>query len=553
MYQYKKPFNSIDFQYITIFVGILSHYCRVVSILKYQLLLEYCIIIQNLIIMKLFNPLFTITFILFPNILSSQISKDSDLFIQLKKTDSLFFNEGFNKCNYEILETYIPDDFEFYHDENGTQDKEQFFTSFKESICSNTKRKPIRKVVEESLEVYRLKSNGETYGAIQKGIHLFYIKEPNKKLYLTNIAKFTSIWQLEDGNWKLSRVLSFDHKEPNKNYGQKFDSNSPLPLFDSDDKISDLLTQHKIPSISIGYIKNGKLQQLRSFGVQKQDSFASIHSIYKVASLTKPVVALVVLKLIQKGDLQLDEPISKYYIDPEVQNHPHLNKLTARNVLSQQSGFPNWRYLTESNKLNFEFEPGTRFQYSGEGFEYLRKAIENKLKRPFEQITKEVLFSPLGMNNTHFYWTPAINESDYAIEHDENGEPIALKKYYEVNAAANMMTTVTDYSKFLIHIMNGANLSDTLYSEFLKPQINEKNGIDRNLGMQLLSNLPNNEVAIMHTGGDYGTKAIVIGLPNTKRGLVLFSNSENGMVLWQKIISEYFGEIGIEIIRRNLE
>jgi len=503
--------------------------------------------------MKQFSLLISIILLLFTASGNAQVSKNSALFIQLKKADSLFFEEGFNKCNFEILETYIPNDFEFYHDENGTQNKEQFFTAFRESICANTERKPIRKVVEGSLEVFRLKNNGETYGAVQKGIHLFYIKEPNKELYLTNIAKFTSVWNLENGKWKLSRVLSYDHKEPNKNYGQKFDANSPLPLFDSDIKISSLLKQHKIPSIAIGYIEDGKLKQLRSFGIQKQGAPASVNSIYKVASLTKPIVALVALKLIENGSLQLDKPISTYYVDPDVKNHPYLKKLTTRHILSQQSGFPNWRYLTESNKLTFEFEPGTKFQYSGEGFEYLRKAIENKLKKPFEQITAEILFEPLGMNNTHFYWTPEINENDYAIEHNENGEPITLKKYYDANAAANLMTTANDYSKFLIHIMNGAGVSENLYSEFLKIQVNEKNGIDRNLGMQLLSKLPNNEIAIMHTGGDYGTKAIVIALPNSKRGLVLFSNSENGMVLWQKIIAEYFGETGKEIIRRNLE
>lgn len=503
--------------------------------------------------MKQFSLLFTIIFILFSNSSNAQIAKDSDLFIQLKKADSLFFEEGFNKCNFEILETYIPNDFEFYHDENGTQNKEQFITAFRESICSNTERKPIRKIVEESLEVFRLKNNGETYGAIQKGTHLFYIKEPNKELYLTNIAKFTSIWSLENGKWKLSRVLSYNHKSPKKNYGPKFESNFPEPLFDSDTKILNLLKQHKIPSIAIGYIEDGKLKQLRSFGVQKQGSPASVNSIYKVASLTKPIAALVALKLIEKGDLKLDEPIAKYYIDPDIKNHSFLNKLTTRHVLSQQSGFPNWRYLTESNTLTFEFEPGTKFQYSGEGFEYLRKAIESKLKKPFEQIASEILFSPLGMNNTHFYWTPEINENDYAVEHDENGEAIAFEKYDNANAAANLLTTASDYSKFLIHIMNGAGLSDNLYSEFLKSQVNQKKGIERNLGMQLLPNLPNNEIAIMHTGGDYGTKTIAIMLPNTKKGLVLFSNSENGMVLWQKIISEYFGETGKEIIRRNLE
>lgn len=503
--------------------------------------------------MKQFSLLFTVIFLLYFNCSNAQVSKDSALFIQLKKTDSLFFEETFNKCNLELLETYIPNDFEFYHDVNGIQNRTQFFTAFKESLCSNPDRKPIRKVIEESLEVYQLKNNGEIYGAIQKGIHLFYIKEPNKELYLTNIAKFTSLWNLENGQWKLARVLSYDHKEPNKNYGQKFNANYPLPLFDNDTKISNLLEQHKIPSIAIAYINQGKLKQVRSFGFQKKKVSVSTNSIYKVASLTKPIAALVVLKLIENGDLTLDEPISKYYIDPDIKNHPFLNKLTTRHILSHQSGFPNWRYLMESKKLTFEFEPGTKFQYSGEGFEYLRKAIENKLKKSFEQIASEVLFAPLEMNNTHFYWTPEINENDYAFEHDENGEQISFDKYYEANTAANLMTTVTDYAKFLIHIMNGADLSDKLYAEFLKPQVNEKKGIYRNLGMQLLPNLPNSEYALMHTGGDYGTKAIAITFPKTKRGLVIFSNSENGIVLWQKILSEYFGELGKEIVRRNLE
>ncbi|MFT4680158.1 MAG: CubicO group peptidase (beta-lactamase class C family) [Flavobacteriales bacterium] len=503
--------------------------------------------------MKQFSLLFTIAFVLLSIAGNTQVSENSDLFIQLKKTDSLFFEEGFNKCNFEILETYIPEDFEFYHDQNGSQNREQFFTAFRESICSNTERKPIRKVVEGSLEVFRLKNNGQTYGAIQNGIHLFYIQEPNKEIYLTNIAKFTSVWNLENDEWKLSRVLSYDHKEPNKNYGQRFDANSPMPLFASDPKIENLLEQHNIPSIAIGYIEDGKLAQLRSFGNQKDDSPASINSIYKVASLTKPIAALVALKLIENGDLALDEPIAKYYVDPDLKDHPHLNKLTARHILSQQSGFPNWRYLNDSNKLTFEFEPGTKFQYSGEGFEYLRKAIEGKIEQSLEDIAQELLFAPLGMTDTYFYWTPEVDEVDYAVEHDEDGNPIDFEKYYEANAAANLLTTASDYSKFLIHIMNGAGLSDSLFSEFLKPQVNEKSGIERNLGMQLLTNLPNSETALMHTGGDYGTKAIAITLLNARKGLVLFSNSENGMVLWQKIISEYFGETGTEIVRRNLE
>ena len=485
--------------------------------------------------------------------INGQISKESKLFQELKKTDSLFFEQGFNNCNFQILEQYIPSNFEFYHDENGLQNKEQFLKGFKESICSNPDKKPIRKVVGESLEVYRLKTNGETYGAIQKGVHLFYIKEPNKELYLTNIAKFTSVWRLNEGEWKLSRVLSYDHKEPKADYGKGFNAKYPMPLFDNDNKIASLLKKHKIPSISIGLIQQGKVSHVRSFGVQKDTIKNGTNTIYKVASLTKPIVANVVLKLVDKKLLDLDEPLSKYYVDNDLKNHPYLNKLTVRNILSHQSGFPNWRYLTETKKLHFKREPGVKWEYSGEGFEYLRKAIENKLQRPLEEIAQELLFDPIGMRSSSFYWTANVDENLYAVEHDENGKVIPFEKYTEVNASANLLTTAEDYSKFLAHLLNGAGLSKELYKEFIKPHVKEKDGIFWGLGMQILPNLNGKETVLMHTGGDYGTKTIAILLLESKKGLVVFANSENGMVLWQKLLSEYLPDYGNEIMDRNMK
>lgn len=483
----------------------------------------------------------------------SQVSKDATIFINLKKADSLIFNEGFNKCNLEALRKVLHNDLEFLHDQNGTQNLEQFYNTFSQSICSNKSFKPIRKLVNETLQVYELKNNGKVYGAIQTGTHIFYIKEPNKELYATAKGKFIHTWILEDGNWKVKRILSYEHSKPEKEYGPIFNADYALELFDNDKQIERLLEKHKIPSISIGYIKDGELQQVRSFGNQEKEKPISSNSIYKVASLTKPIVAFVVLKLIEEGNWKLDEPVSKYFIDEDIAKSEYVNRLTTRHILSHQSGLPNWRYLTEDKKLKFQFEPGTKWQYSGEGFEYLRKAIEKKMGRPFDEIANEKLFIPLGMNSTFFNWESNVNEDLYAVEHDESGNAISYEKYTNINAAANLITTAEDYSKFLVHILNGAGLSEKLYAEFLKPQSHEKQGIDWSLGMQVLTDLPNYETAFMHTGGDYGTKTIALFLKNSKQGLVLFSNSENGMVLWQKIISEYFGETGKEIVRRNLE
>jgi CubicO group peptidase (beta-lactamase class C family) len=481
-----------------------------------------------------------------------QVAETSTLFLQLQKTDSILFEQGFNKCNLVALENLLDSNFEFYHDQNGVQDKNMFLKGFRESICENPKGKPIRKLVKGSLVVYPLKNEGQIYGAIQTGIHDFYIEDSGKQLRFTENAKFIATWLLENGEWKLKRELSYDHNHP-KRYGAKLDDNAPFPLFDKDSAIETLIKEFKIPSVTIGYINGGKLQQIRAFGEQKPNAAISYNSIYKVASLTKPVTAIIALKLIEAGKWKLDEPLANYYIDPAVKGSPYLMKLTTRYVLSQQSGFPNWRYLRPDKKLVFEFEPGTKFQYSGEGFEYLRRALEKKFHRSLDQLAREILFTPLGMHDTQYFWTNTTDESRYAVESDTMGLPIKFEKYFSSNAAANLLTTVEDYGKFLVYILDGAGLSHQLYEQFISSQSTKKPGINWGLGMQVLPDLPNHEFALQHTGGDDGTKCIVLLLPRSKKGLIVFINSENGLVIWRKIIEEYFGEVGKEIVRRNIE
>ena len=142
-----------------------------------------------------------------------------------------------------------------------------------------------------------------------------------------------------------------------------------------DNQIQQLLKEHKIPALGIGVIRDGKLKHVKVFGELKKGEPAPVNTIFNVASLTKPIVAILTLKLASSGKWSLDEPLDKYWIDPDLKNDPRHKKLTTRLVLSHQTGFPNWRWLTKSKKLEFVIEPGTKYQYSGEGFEYLRKAL----------------------------------------------------------------------------------------------------------------------------------------------------------------------------------
>jgi CubicO group peptidase (beta-lactamase class C family) len=483
-----------------------------------------------------------------------QVSKDSELFNTIYALDSILFEEGFNNCDLVSVANTVTDDFEFYHDQNGISDKAMFLQAFKESLCSNPNRKPIRKLVNGSMEVFPLYNEGIMYGAIQKAKHEFYIKEPEKELYITNVALFTHLWLLDGETWKLKRSLSFDHQSPRKNYGPKFEANYDKELFSNDGDINELLALHKIPSAGIGYINDGKLQQVRLYGEKNEGQPVDYNTIYKVASLTKPVTAIVTLKLVEQGLWNLDEPIINFHVEEDVKDAPELKSLTTRHILSHQSGFPNWRYLNEDNKLTFEFTPGSKFQYSGEGFEYLRKALKTKFKKDLDVLAKDLLFDPLQMDNTHFYWNEKIDRKNFAIEHDELGVALEKEEYTEPNAAANLLTTVQDYGTFMTHIINGAGLSEDLYQDFITPHSNKQPGTDWGLGCELLLDLDESgEYAVMHGGGDFGLKTIMIMFPKSKKGLLMFSNSENGMVIWRKVIEEYFGELGEEIVKRQLD
>jgi len=149
-------------------------------------------------------------------IVFGQIDRSSELYRTLKQKDSLLFNASFNTCDITELENLVSDNFEFYHDKGGiTGTKSEFIANTKNGLCKLS-YKARRELVEESLEVFPLNKNGVLYGAIQTGRHNFYATEKDKPEYLTSTAVFTHVWLLENGHWRLKRVLSYDHQDPKK-------------------------------------------------------------------------------------------------------------------------------------------------------------------------------------------------------------------------------------------------------------------------------------------------------------------------------------------------
>lgn len=156
--------------------------------------------------------LLAVFFISSLNLVFGQVSKNSEIFLALKNQDSVFFERSFNLCDMDYLKSAIHQDLTFYHDQAGIQNRDSFLLNTKNNICSDFNKKPIRKIIEESLEVYPMYNEGVIYGAVQTGIHDFYIRESNKADIKTSSAKFIHLYLLINGNWLLKEVLSFDHK-----------------------------------------------------------------------------------------------------------------------------------------------------------------------------------------------------------------------------------------------------------------------------------------------------------------------------------------------------
>ncbi|MBT8289088.1 MAG: nuclear transport factor 2 family protein [Flavobacteriaceae bacterium] len=139
---------------------------------------------------------------------------DSALYHELKAKDSLMFELSYNQLDFSILNELATEDIEFYHDQAGaTYTKTDFINGMKG--LGNLSYKARRELTEGSIRVFPMYNNGELYAAILTGEHRFFAKEPNDKPeYLTSSAKYTTLWILKQGEWKMSRIYSYDHRSP---------------------------------------------------------------------------------------------------------------------------------------------------------------------------------------------------------------------------------------------------------------------------------------------------------------------------------------------------
>jgi CubicO group peptidase (beta-lactamase class C family) len=246
----------------------------------------------------------------------------------------------------------------------------------------------------------------------------------------------------------------------------------PIPapqLVQLDDRVPALLAKHRIASAGVALIDGGQVTLSRVYGQQAPGIPATDSTLFNLASLTKPVAAETMLRLVSAGLLSLDEPIAPHWVDPDVADDPRSRQLTPRIALSHQTGLPNWRGRSPGGRLVFEFAPGSAFGYSGEGYDYAGRFVEKKLRKSFEALTQEYVFGPIGMTSTS-YSSRSWMRGRLAIPLDSAGAwaEAQVRDSADWSAANNLITTVGDYAKFVVSVMNGEGLGRELAAERLR-------------------------------------------------------------------------------------
>lgn len=237
-----------------------------------------------------------------------------------------------------------------------------------------------------------------------------------------------------------------------------------------DAQVPGLLGKYRISAVGVALIAEGRVVLERGYGEQSAGVAASPATLFNLASLTKPVTAEVLLRLVAAGQLSLDEPMASRWVDPDVASDARHQLLTPRIALSHQTGLPNWRGNSPGGKLAFAFTPGSAYGYSGEGYEYAARFAERKLGRGFEDLAQEKLFAPLRMTSTSFSSREWM-QGRLAVPLDADGrwgEP-QVESAGQWNAANNLITTAGDYARFVASVMRGEGLTRRLATERRRP------------------------------------------------------------------------------------
>ena len=326
----------------------------------------------------------------------------------------------------------------------------------------------------------------------------------------------------------------------------------------------------RVPGIAVAGMKDERPYQLFA-GVERVGGPAvTARTRFPAASLSKPVFAWAVQSLAKQGKIDLNRPLQDY-VDLGLEGP--ARKITALHVLTHSTGLANWRFQPNV-PLASAFEPGSKWQYSGEGFVLLQRVVEKIVGQPIAEYMRTAVFEPLGMTQSTFAWTPELQKFA-ALGHDRQGALLerslafyeqrnydtlqkanlnpATATYEQIaaayqqnkqtflsvalspNMAGSLQTTIEDYAYFLVHVLKAAMRSDDFKA---RVEVNRDIAWAPGWGVDRSFKAP----SLFHWGDGPGFKNFCWVQPSRKSALVFFTNGDSGAALYAWLFRQLMNE-----------
>ena len=332
--------------------------------------------------------------------------------------------------------------------------------------------------------------------------------------------------------------------------------------------IVDRMQYYKVPGLSIAVIKDYKIDWAKSYGLADtiKKTRVTNETMFSAGSISKFLMAVTALKMVDNGQIELEKPINNYLNSWKIAENDFTKKtyITLRMLLSHSAGTSQTSYfgftptqplptiveilsgskISETRPVVVNSEPNKEFRYSGGGSMIAQLALMDVSKKSFTDLTQEILFDKLGMNNSTFVQpvpTKFAKQLSWAYSYASwfKGMPYV----YPQQAAAGLYTTPTDLAKFFIDIQKsylgeGKILSQSITKKMLMPQQNVSDGSYKEqigIGPFLIQRTDNKDprgVFFEFTGVNAGFLAYGMASVEGGNGVIVMLNSgdnQNGI------------------------
>jgi len=279
-----------------------------------------------------------------------------------------------------------------------------------------------------------------------------------------------------------------------------------------------------------------------------------------IASVSKLITSLAVLKLVEAGKLDLDQKVNSV-----LPSFPY-EEISIRNLLSHRSGLQNYIYLAENerylwdakfmtnedvlnlfskNKPDLSFSPNTHFSYSNSNFAILALVVEKITGNPFPEAIKKMIFDPLEMEHTFVFQKQ--DSGKVALSYYSNGKPYPFDYLDYVYGDKNVYSTPEDLYRLSKAMFASNFLSKNLLQQMFTPYSNERRGTKNyGLGIRMMI-FPNGKKLTFHNGWWHGSNAVFVHLLDEKVTIIAIGNKFSTSVYSAFQIASLFGDYPLKL------